>query len=435
MPRILTALFCVALLTTVLRGDDSPTPAPVTPPPVTFVEPAQVVVPMPTKAAKAALVAGAQPAASVLGSYVLIGWNDLGMHCINGRFAEMAILPPYNNLHAVVIKRGEEPQLMGSSVTVKYALDQAKGMTDSTDFWVYAPKLFGKTLPLGIGLTGNGLSGTMKPGNGEYVATGVPALPYNRIGRSLVWQPYQTAVMTATLNNVIIGQERVVVPVSDEMNCAKCHSANGVAGKGIKASTVEGYILTLHDLRSKTKLMASRPVLCASCHSDNALGTPGVKGVSSMSLAMHNKHSTIAVQPACYDCHPGNKTQCNRSMAQKMGPVGNDPKCADCHGNLTKMASVLKAGRKPWLQEPTCAQCHGAIYSTGTTLYRMARGHGGVQCITCHNSPHAWWPSRQAKDNLEPDDLQHNNHAIGYYACFVCHTDKRTGKMPPHQED
>ena len=30
-------------------------------------------------------------------SYVVIAWNDLGMHCANKDFSNMCILPPYNN--------------------------------------------------------------------------------------------------------------------------------------------------------------------------------------------------------------------------------------------------------------------------------------------------------------------------------------------------
>ncbi len=38
--------------------------------------------------------------------YVVIGWNDLGMHCINPSYKTLALLPPYNNLWVQVIKRG-----------------------------------------------------------------------------------------------------------------------------------------------------------------------------------------------------------------------------------------------------------------------------------------------------------------------------------------
>lgn len=41
--------------------------------------------------------------------YVLIGWNDLGMHCITPSYKELALLPPFNNLWVQVIQRGDPP--------------------------------------------------------------------------------------------------------------------------------------------------------------------------------------------------------------------------------------------------------------------------------------------------------------------------------------
>ncbi len=366
------------------------------------------------------------------GSYIIIGWNDLGMHCISPRFAEMAILPPYNNLRVLVLRRGDEPRVVTSGVTVSYSLLNNTTVKGKTDFWSYVNKLFGVSVPAGMGLAGNGLSGNMKPVGGVFAADGVPVLPYND---DKTWNPFQRANITLKVNGKTVATTAFTVPISDEMNCAKCHKNGGAGAKGIRTATVEGNILTLHDQRSKTKLMASRPVLCASCHSDNALGTKGVKGVRSLSYSMHTKHSWARPQPACYDCHPGAKTQCNRSAAQNMGPVGNDPRCDNCHGDLDRMAASLRAGRKPWLEEPTCASCHGNIYSTGATLYRNARGHGGVLCIACHNSPHAWYPSKRADDNVQPLTLQNSNKALGYNKCSICHNDNRRGRMPPHQDD
>ncbi len=47
---------------------------------------------------------------TVLGStagsarYALIAWNDLGMHCMDGKdYSVMSILPPFNNLHAQLV--------------------------------------------------------------------------------------------------------------------------------------------------------------------------------------------------------------------------------------------------------------------------------------------------------------------------------------------
>jgi hypothetical protein len=85
-------------------------------------------------------------------------------------------------------------------------------------------------------------------------------------------------------------------------------------------------------------------------------------------------------------------------------------------------------GRQPWLQEPTCEQCHGSNYTTGDVLYRNAKGHGGVYCTACHNSPHAWWPSKLWADNLQPLKVQRTPYAIGN--CGVCHTNKLAGDNP-----
>jgi hypothetical protein len=150
---------------------------------------------------------------------------------------------------------------------------------------------------------------------------------------------------------------------------------------------------------------------------------------------MHVKHASLGNQPACYDCHPGAKTQCNRSNIPPMAAQGTDPRCDRCHGTLTDVANDLKAGRKPWIEEPTCASCHGAQYSTGSALYRNAKGHGGIYCIACHNSPHAWYPSKRAYDNMQPLALQGNTNAIGKDRCTACHTDNRRDTMPPHGED
>jgi hypothetical protein len=425
------ALLAVAALAAWLLG--SPTAVNVT----SAAEPARPAAPRRTAptAAPAAVVPAAASSA-----YTLIGWNDLGMHCINPSFANMAILPPYNNLQAVLIRRsGEEPQVVTSGVTISYSLDGNTKVAGKTDFWQFAQKLYGKNLQPGIGLAGFGLSGKMKVQSGRYFeATGIPALPY---GDNLQWNPFQHATLVAKDSGErTLATASVVVPVSDELSCQKCHDKGGPAAgpAGIDTGNVATNILKLHDLREHTGLMNSQPVNCAKCHSDNALGAAGNPSLRSLSYAMHGKHAGVAPQPACYDCHPGPKTQCNRSAIGPMGPdpLTHAPRCETCHGDLNAMATALAGGRQPWLQEPTCVQCHkDRQFDTGTTLYRKARGHGGLLCIACHNSPHAWWPSLRADDNAVPTKLQGSAKAIGYNACNVCHTDGRKGTMPPHGGD
>jgi len=63
--------------------------------------------------------------AVVDGNYVLLSWNDLGMHCMNKDHNIMTILPPYNTLYAQVIQRGDansDPELIESGVTLEYSI-------------------------------------------------------------------------------------------------------------------------------------------------------------------------------------------------------------------------------------------------------------------------------------------------------------------------
>ena len=96
-----------------------------------------------------------------------------------------------------------------------------------------------------------------------------------------------------------------------------------------------------------------------------------------------------------------------------------------CHGGIAGMGDP---SRTPWVSEPTCEQCHGSNYSTGGRLYRHAKGHGGVYCAACHNSPHAWWPSKNWVDGLQPVKLQKSTLSLG--DCGICHTNKLQGDNP-----
>ena len=93
--------------------------------------------------------------------YKIIGWNDLGMHCMNESFANLAVLPPYNNLWAQVIRQGPNPEIVTSGVTVEYSIIDNTYSVGKTDFWQYAKQLFGTDLAPNVGLTGATLAGQM----------------------------------------------------------------------------------------------------------------------------------------------------------------------------------------------------------------------------------------------------------------------------------
>jgi hypothetical protein len=51
--------------------------------------------------------------------WTLVGWNNLGMHCMDGDYAVFALLPPYNTIQAQLIDpdpfRPPVPSSPGSS--------------------------------------------------------------------------------------------------------------------------------------------------------------------------------------------------------------------------------------------------------------------------------------------------------------------------------
>jgi hypothetical protein len=355
----------------------------------------------------------------------------------------------FRTLWVQVIRRGDPPKIVTSGISVEYSLVNNSTVTGKTDFWQYVYPLFGVNLPLGIGLTGNGLSGRMQPVGDHFEATGIPALPYSdknddEYGDDTNWNPYQTAVVTMKYTDPSgKGGKKsqkitVVVPVSDEVNCAKCHMQGMDGTVNLPNGGVESIytnILAVHDFYhgpggqsdQGPSLVAGRPVLCAKCHSDNALGAPGDGTSKSLSEAMHGWHSQFP-DAGCYDCHPGAVTQCTRTAIGGMGYSGDTPSCPSCHGDMQAVGASIAQGRKPWLEEPTCEQCHGKNYSTDQPLYRHSKGHGGVYCSACHNSPHAWWPSRLWADNLQPVKLQKSRYSIG--DCKICHTQPRVGDNP-----
>ena len=52
----------------------------------------------------AVLLAALLPGAAVSPTgWTVVGWNNLGMHCMDADFAVFSILPPYNTIHAQVI--------------------------------------------------------------------------------------------------------------------------------------------------------------------------------------------------------------------------------------------------------------------------------------------------------------------------------------------
>jgi hypothetical protein len=382
--------------------------------------------------------------------YIVIGWNNLGMHCYNPDFSNLAILPPYNTLMAQVIKIGDPPQVITSGVTVEYSFPENTysagmlGQPDKTNFWDFEQALYGVTTAPNVGLTGKGLSGTMDLAkDGAYfIAEGIPLTNIRDQDTSTMTPyPFQKALISVKDGSdpsLTLAELTVVAPVSTELMCANCHSDTMDATTRYPITPtgkVETNILAIHDylnvisytqyladypdLLAKTPLIDHQPVNCDWCHSSNATGAPQVGQIKSLSNAMHGHHNPTNapdITPdtkGCYNCHPGPTTQCLRDTMSQNFSLN----CTNCHGDIT----VVAQNQNPWLNEPKCSNpgCHGSGYDTTLALYRQSIGHGGLYCEACHDSTHAISPSREANDSIKFLALQ--GHTGSLNDCTTCH--------------
>ncbi len=346
-------------------------------------------------------------------SYILTAWNDLGMHCMDGNdFSVFSILPPYNNLHAQLKKR--DGSLITSGVTLSY--EAIKGVdgklnsssSDKTNFWDYSNRLFpNSNLKTDVGLTGNSVPSTtphnltFNKTNQWFEAEGIPLTPYNNDG-SKNYYPLVKVTAKDSSTHQVLATAQAVLPISDEMDCKRCHASNSLAPKAkptrgwvnnsnpekdfkynilrlhdermpnaVKANSVElkskGYKYNIAGLEATAK--EGTPILCASCHSSNALPNTGVTGVKPFTQAIHSYHAKV-IDPytnlsmdssknrtACYACHPGASTKCLRgAMGDAKDSNGNSVmQCQSCHGSMSNVGELKRIG---WLQEPNCQACH-----------------------------------------------------------------------------
>ncbi len=368
---------------------------------------------------------GAQSARAGSGRYAVLAWNDLGMHCYNKDFRDMAVLPPYNTLWVQVVKVADPPQVITQGINVTYSYPNNTYSVGKTNFWTYDQALFGVDLPPNVGLKGKGLSGSLDLQGDHFVAEGIPVTEFSDSAPTIS-NPYQLA--TVIVSDAATGEEltrtRVVTPVSSEMRCDRCHGNNGSANPTIATGRVATNILTLHDKKQGTSLMSQRPVLCASCHGSNALGAPGDPNLPNLSNAMHGKHASVIPNTlaGCYNCHPGPKTQCLRDVMRREEGMT----CISCHGGMAKVAS----NPSPWLNEPRCDNCHDNVQQNNV-LYRFSTGHGGLYCEACHDSTHAIAPSSRSQDAIKFKMLQGHNGPLD--TCTVCHLTEPSGPGPHGQ--
>jgi hypothetical protein len=373
------------------------------------------------------------PPPAPTGSYTVTAWSELGMHCIDGKdYSVFAVLPPYNVLHAQVVKRGDPPTTP-TGVTVTYqAIADTTGSLNTTssgktNFWTYVQALFLTNPAVDVGLTGTPVQSNtpraMIYNNslGNWEAVGIPTIPYDDNG---VRNPYPMAkVVVKDASGNILATTTTVLSVSDEMTCSTCHASgsnaaaqpaagwenNADPAKDVKLNilkkhddrwTISGYLpaLAANGYHYQSSLyqtaVSGTPILCAACHATNALGAAGVTGVNPLTADMHTLHGPVinpstgtsldnATTPfaSCYLCHPGQVTKCQRGAMSNVA-------CYNCHGNLTKVGAATRQG---WLDLPSCQMCHtgGIVYPTTFDSTGNWRTTADTTFATSPNKPSA----------------------------------------------
>ncbi len=349
------------------------------------------------------------------GAYMLTAWNDLGMHCMDGNdFSVFSVLPPYNNLHAQL--KAKSGELIHSGVTITYrsitgtdgqinttSLETSNGMV-KTNFWDHAKDLFGTDLMPDVGLTGTPMSSltpqplTFNPTHQWWEAEGIPITPYNDNGTKNYY-PLVRVEAKDTQGNLLASVD-TVLPVSDEMDCKRCHASNSVSqakptqgwvndpdpqkdykynilrlhdqeeadavSKNLSALQAKGYNYNPQGLEATAK--GGTPILCVACHKSNALPNVGIE-LKPFTQAIHGVHAKVtdpttgknlgdsSNRNACYACHPGSETACLRGAMgdAKNSDGSNAMQCQSCHGTMNHVAD---SNREGWLDEPNCQACH-----------------------------------------------------------------------------
>jgi hypothetical protein len=363
------------------------------------------------------MVGTLSPAQAQEGSWTLVGWNDLGMHCMDADYTVFAILPPYNTIHAQLISPTGDLVTSASGITVTYEAvadrDASINATSvgKTSFWDHVLSLFGVSLAPDQGLAGFDMPGAgntprsmvFEPDHEWFTAEGIPLTPFDDSSTKNYYPMMRLKAKDAS--GAVLASTDVVLPVSDEMDCRSCHAS----GSGAAAEPGSGWawddnpekdyrlnILRLHDDMHAAKsgfssaltaagysaggLYASavsddQPILCATCHGSNALPGTGIAGIPPLTQAVHARHASVLDptngltldsidnRSACYRCHPGSDTRCLRGAmgSAVTADAALAMQCQSCHGSMSAVGSTDRQG---WFDEPTCQTCH-----TGTATH------------------------------------------------------------------
>ena len=326
---------------------------------------------------------GTNPPPVTTGAATVLAFNDLGMHCMDREFSVFSILPPFNVVHSQVVLRDATGRpYLADDLDVDVFYDAVTDPPDPSIHTVGSPRLISGSMPSDLfGIipplpAGEGLTGLYMPADDPqnrgaqpmeysntwawFSAEGIPITPVDDTLAINKTYPLLRIAAHDKTGGSPLGTLDVVVPVATETDCQACHATGTIAAQGPGPGTgwadlpdkeVESKlnILKLHDDEKGTNLESSQPVLCAQCHYSPALDLAGTGPAETnshspkFSVVMHEYHGNFAVfqnantvETNCYQCHPGNITQCQRGAM-----ATGDMDCFDCHGDMLAVGGAF----------------------------------------------------------------------------------------------
>ncbi len=406
------------------------------------------------------------------GPFKVIAWNDLGMHCDDGKdFSIAGFLPPFNTIYAHLVDTSGTLVTSPGGYTLTY-----KAITDpltntinttsigKTNFWTYIASWGFGIHPPDVGLVGYAMPGlantpqamTFRTIDNTWIAQAIPLTNYADNGTNNYFPMMR--VTATNSSGAVLATTDIVLPISDEVSCGTCHASTSgnTAAMPIKgwvnnsdpSKDMKLNLLRKHDERFQSfplfqaaatqvgystagleATTATQPVMCYACHGSAFVSITGVAGVPPLTTSIHGLHGNV-LDPAtgatlnsgttrgtCYTCHPGPKTQCLRgAMGTLLTSTGSNAiECQSCHGNLSALASTTRTG---WFSEPNCASCHtGLASATNTTLAYTSAFSSGTTPRTPADSTFA----SNANSPTAGFSLFRTSSGHGGLQCEACH--------------
>ena len=438
----------------------------------------------------------AAPLALHAASSQILGWNNLGMHCMDSDYSVFSILPPYNTIEAQLIVGGRLVTNGTGYIVTYQAVADPDGSFNSTsrgkgNFYEFALPLYGTNLAVDAGLlqwhmpgtnntpqgmlfeqTNHPAAGVATPVN-WFRAEGIPITPYDDAGRK---NPYPLMrIIARNGGGTALATNDVVLPVSDEMDCRACHaSATGPAARPAagwvwSSNPERDYrlnILRLHDEHQfashpglyQAALAArgfnpqglyrgvaadGKPVLCAGCHASEALGTGSYSNIPPLTASVHDFHAHVMdpVLNVTLD------SSANRAACYRCHP-GSTTKCLrgamgravassgslkmQCQSCHGNMSAVGSASRVGWFMEPNCQSCH-----TGTAT----SNNGKIRYPSCFETNGSVRLATNQTFATNPDtpasglSLYRFSRGHGGLQCEACHGSTHAEFPATHRND